>query len=355
MNGTNIVKATKEICEISHENAPLPPKQDNTPCKYVPLPGNADTLMVEFPKVTCQPTIISDSPNQVKNIADQYGSKQDLNTENADKIEDSQKAENVKEDDPCMDNMHSSSIDVSNNVQETFVQPITSSNNMLLDTNGNLKQIVYQQTFSGANITSVMEAAASGIKSPNKAQMTGVDEPDKKSSAASVNQSITESTSNEADNSTEITGSSEHNTTSTNTETTTNSNAQENTTNNTETGGHTSNEDNEDDDGDYPEQSDVEVDRIEPELSDAEQPPKGKDILNEDDLLGSQSDNPEMPIDPAREKALLDDSSSNLADKLSADSGTKKKKALLSPKARNLKRRNPNVSIISSDGKYKLH
>ena len=52
------------------------------------------------------------------------------------------------------------------------------------------------------------------------------------------------------------------------------------------------------------------------------------------------------------EKALLGESSSNSGDEMSEESGSKKKKALLSPKARNRKRKHPNVNVVSSDGKY---
>ena len=78
----------------------------------------------------------------------------------------------------------------------------------------------------------------------------------------------------------------------------------------------------------------------------------GDDISNEELLLGGQSDNPELPIDPAREKALLDDSSLNSSDEHSEFSSNKKKKAL-SLNARNRKRKH-HVNIISSDGKYDL-
>ena len=371
---------TKDISEISLAKVSQAPEEDNTPRKYVPLPGNQDTIMVHFPKVTCKPTILSNSTNQLNNIAQQYGSKEDVDTETTHVIEDSQNANNVLAADPSLDNMHSSNIDVSNNLNETSFLPIVNSSNILLDTDGNMNQIVYQQTFSGTNITSVIEASASGIKSPNKTHTAGVDEADNKSSSAILNQSNTESTSNDVDKSSEITestsndadksteikestsndadkstermGSSEQNTTSTNIESTTTSNAQDIGTNNSESGEHTPKEDNENDDKDNPEPSHDEVDNSEPEISDAENNAEVTNGLNEEDLLGSQSDNPKTQIDLEWERALLAESSSNSADEMSEESGSKKKKALLSPKACNRKRKHPNVNVISSDGKY---
>ena len=333
MQGVSSVNPTKEISENSQGKVAQPSEEDNTPRKYVPLPGNTDTIMVNFPKVTCKPTLVSNSKNELINIAEQYGSKEYIDSENTQGTMDSQNASNVTAADPSSDNMHSSNIDVSTNLNETSFQPIADSSNILLDADGNMKQIVYQQTFSGTNITSVIEAAASGIKSPNKTHAAGVDEADDKSSAANQNQSNTNSTSNDVDKSSEITGStsndpdkstettestpndadksidrtglSEQNTTSTNIDSTTASNAQDVGTNNSESAENTGNEHNENDDEDDAEPCNVEVDASEPEISDADNNPEASDGLNEDALLGSQSDNAETQIDLERGKSPI--------------------------------------------------
>ena len=247
------------------------------------------------------------------------------------------------------------SFEVSKNINETFIQPIVNGNQMLLDQNGQLKEIVYQGTFTGQNITSVMEAALTGSKLPNKIDNDIGDEGDQNSSSKVLDKSTTESTSNDGDNSTEITSTSKPTTNSTTTESNLNTHGHENTTNNTETGEATSNDDNrQHENTDDTEPFNEEGNGNDSEHSDDGMAPPGDDISNEELLLGCQSDNPELPIDAACEKALLDDSSPNSNDELSKVSSNKKKKALLSPKVRNHKRKQHHVNIISSDGKYDL-
>ena len=65
----------------------------------------------------------------------------------------------------------------------------------------------------------------------------------------------------------------------------------------------------------------------ESEPSDNGMAPSGDDMSTKDLLLGSHSDNPEVPIDPAHEKALLDDSSTNSDDELSKVSSNRKEES----------------------------
>ena len=353
-NESSSVNETIEILDISQEDPCQRAKNDNAPTKYFALPGNKDTIMVEFPKVTCTETITATKTNELNNIAQQYASKEDVTDPNSEENQDNQIPDSSEIADQSSDNVQSTSLEVSNNVNETFIQPIANGKQMFLDQNGQLKEIVYQETFTGQNITSVLEVATIGSKLAKKIDNDIGDEGDKNSSSKVLGKSTTESTSNDRDNSTEITASSKPTTNSTTTESNVNTHGHENTTNNTETGEATSNDDNrQHEDSDDAEPHNVEGNANESEPSDDGMAPPGDDISNEELLLGSKSDNPELPIDPACEKALLDDSSPNSSDEHSAVSSNKKKKALLSPNAHNCKRKH-HVNIISSDGKYDL-
>ena len=353
-NESSSVNETIEISDISQEDPCQPAKNDNAPTKYFVLPGNKDTVMVEFPKVTCTETITDTKTNELNNIAQQYASKEDVTDQNSEENQDNQIPDSSEIADQSSDNVQSTSLEVSNNVNETFIQPIANGKQMFLDQNGQLKEIVYQEMFTGQTITSVLEATTIGSKLAKKIGNDIGDEGDKNSSSKVLDKSTTESTSNDGDNSTEITASSEATTNSTTTESNVNTHGHENTTNNTKTGEATSNDDNrQHEDSDDAEPCNVEGNSNESEPSDDGMAPPGDDISNEELLLRSQSDNPELPIDPAREKALLDDSSLNSSDEHSEVSSNKKKKALLSPNAHNCKRKH-HVNIISSDGKYDL-
>ena len=336
-----------EISDISQEDLCKPAKNDNSSTQYFALPGNTDTIMVEFPTVTGTERIAATESKQLNNTAQQYASKEDVADQNSEENQDNDIGKSS-------DNVQSTSHEVSKNVKETFIQPIANGKQMLLQPNGQLKTIVYEGTFTGENITSVMQAALTGSKLPRKIDKDIVDQGDHIYSTKVLDKSTTESTSNEGDNSTEITESSEPTTNSTTTESNLNTDGHENTTNNTESGEPTSNDDiRQHQDIANREQFNEEANANESDASDEGMVPSGEDFSNDELLLGSQSDNPEVPIDPAREKALLDDSSSNSHDELSKVTSNKRKKALLSPKARNLKRKHA-VNIISSDGKYHL-
>ena len=344
---STMVTESIEISDISQEDLCKPAKNDNSSTQYFALPGNKDTIMVEFPTVTGNERITPTESNELNNIAQQYASKEDVADQNSEENQDNEIGQSS-------DNVQSTSHEVSKNVKETFIQPIANGKQMLLEPNGQLKTIVYEGTFTGENITSVMQVALSGSKLQRKIDKDIVDQGDHNYSTKVLDKSTTESTFNEGDNSTEITESSEPTTNSTTTESNLNTDGHENTMNNTESGEPTSNDEiRQHQDIATGEQLNEEANANQSDASDEGMVPAGEDFSNDELLLGSQSDNPEVPIDPAREKALLDDSSSNSHDELSKVTSNKRKKALLSSKARNLKRKHA-VNIISSDGKYHL-
>ena len=189
-NESTSVNETIEISDISQEDPCQPAKNDNALTKYFALPGNKDTIMVEFPKVTCTETITPTETNQLNNIAQQYASKEDVADQNSEENQDNQIPDSSEIADHSSDNVQSTSLEVSNNVNETFIQPIANGNHMLLDQNSQLKEIVYKETFMGQNITSVMEAALTGSKLPNKIDNDIGDEGDKNSSSKVLDKSV---------------------------------------------------------------------------------------------------------------------------------------------------------------------
>ena len=158
-NESSSVNETIEILDISQEDPCQPAKNDHALTKYFALPGNKDTIMVEFPKVTCTETITATKTNELNNIAQQYASKEDVTDQNSEENQDNQIPDSSEIADQSSENVQSTSLEVSNNTNETFIQPIANGKQMFLDQNSQLKEIVYQEMFKGQNITSVLEAA----------------------------------------------------------------------------------------------------------------------------------------------------------------------------------------------------
>ena len=149
----------------------------------------------------------------------------------------------------------------------------------------------------------------------------------------------------------EITGTSEVNPNSTTTDSNVKKSGHCSTTNTTETGDQTSNDGQSPIDGKkHPEHSDIDDKENDEDHSNYDTAAPVDEFSNEDELLGGQSDNPEVPIDADREKALLANTSSNSADELSDATSHKKKKTLLSPKMHDRKRKKGIVNVISSEG-----
>ena len=77
-----------------------------------------------------------------------------MTDQNSEENQDNQIPDSSQIADQPSDNVQSTSLEVSNNVNETFIQPIANGKQMFLDQNGQLKEIVYQEMFTGQNITS---------------------------------------------------------------------------------------------------------------------------------------------------------------------------------------------------------
>ena len=309
--------------------------------------------MVDFSKPFSDSIIHSNEQNELQNIASQYASKEDVDTQ----IGEEKTENNITQDSSAADNssekFQSTSVELDGTLNENFIQPVSNGNKLLLDSTGNLKHIVYQETFTGENITSVIAAASNASKAINTVGIDCSDDGTKNSSINAVDKSTTESTSNEADNSTENTGNSEANATSTTSDSNVQKSEPGSTTNTTQTGDQTSNDGQIPVDGKQPpEQSDVDDEDNDGDNSNHDSAAPVEEFNNEDELLGGQSDSQEVPIDDARETALLANTSSNSADELSDATSQNKKKTLLSPKMRNRKRNKGNLNVISSEGDH---
>ena len=243
-NESTSVHETIDISDNSQEDQCQPTKNENAPTKYFALPGNKDTIMVKFPKVTCTEAIRPTESNELNNIAQQYASKENVADQNSEENQANPITDSSEISYQSSDSVHSTSLEVSKNVNETYIQLIANGNDMLLDQNGQLKEVVYQETFTGQNITSVMEAALTGSKLPNQNDNDIGDEGDQNSASKALDKSTTESTSNDGDNSTEITASSHPTTNSTSTESNAHTHGHDQTTNNTDSGKATSKDDN---------------------------------------------------------------------------------------------------------------
>ena len=134
-----------EISDISQDDLCKPAKNENSLTQYFALPGNKDTIMVEFPTVTGNERITPTESNELNNIAQQYASKEDVADQNSQENQDNEIGQSS-------DNVQSTSHEVSKNVKENFIQPIANGKQMLLEPNGQLKTIVYEGTFTGENI-----------------------------------------------------------------------------------------------------------------------------------------------------------------------------------------------------------
>ena len=307
--------------------------------------------MVDFSKPSSSSKNHSNERNELQNIASQYASKEDVDTPNSEANTDNNIIPSSTAADDISANLQSTSVELGGNLNETLIQPLSNGKELLLHSTGNLKHIVYQETFSGENITSAIAAASNASKHMNTIGIDGSDDGTINSSINVVEKSTTESTSNEADNSTEITGTSEANTNSTTTDSNVQKSVHGSTTTTTETGDQTSNDGKSPIDGkEHPDHSDKEDDENDEDHSTYDTAAPVDDFSNEDELLGGQSDSQELPIDDDREKALLANTSSNSADELSDATSNKKKKTLLSPKMRDRKRKKGTVNVISSEG-----
>ena len=342
---------TIEISDLSQEDHLHTPEKEIPMIRYTPLPGNKDTIMVDFSKPSSASINHLNERNELQNIASQYASKEDVDTQNYEETTDNNITNSSTAADNISANLQSTSIDLAGKLNETFIQPVSNGNELLLDSTGNLKHIVYQETFTGENITSVIAAASNTSKNMNTVGIDCSDDGTINSSINVVEKSTTESTSNEADNSTDITGTSDANPNSTTTDSNVQKSGHGSTANTTETGDQTSNDGKSPIDGQkHPEHSDLDNDENDEDHSIDDTAAPLDEFSNEDELLGGQSDNLEQPIDADREKALLANSSSNSADELSDATADKKKKTLLSSKMHDRKRKKGNVNVISSEG-----
>ena len=342
-----------EISDLSQEDHLDTPQNASSTIRYTPLPGNNDTIMVDFSKPFSDSIIHSNQRNELQNIASQYASKEDVDTQNSEDKTENNSTHDSSAADNSSPKFQSTSVELDGTLNENFIQPVSNGNKLLLDSTGNLKHIVYQETFTGENITSVIAAASNASKTINTVGIDCSDDGTRNSSINAVDKSTTESISNEADNSTENTGNSEANTTSTTSDSNVQKSESGSTTNTTQTGDQTSNDGQNPVDGKQPpEQSNVDDEDNDGDNSNHDSAAPIEEFSNEDELLGSQSDSQEVPIDDARETALLANTSSNSADELSDATSQNKKKTLLSPKMRNRKRNKGKMNVVSSEGDH---
>ena len=124
------VNETIEISDLSQEDHLHTPEKSSPTIRYTPLPGNKYTIMVDFSKPFSASINHSNEWNELQNIASQYASKEDVDTQNYEENTENNITQSLTTADNISANLQSTSVDLAGNLNETFIQPVSNGNEL---------------------------------------------------------------------------------------------------------------------------------------------------------------------------------------------------------------------------------